>query len=42
MRNAMQAVAAALPGAKLRTLDGQNHMVSPKALAPVLLEFFAG
>jgi pimeloyl-ACP methyl ester carboxylesterase len=42
MRHGMQALAAVLPNAKLRTLEGQTHMVSPKALAPVLAEFFAG
>lgn len=41
MRNAMRALADVLPNATCRTLDGQTHMVSPKALAPVLLEFFA-
>jgi EmrB/QacA subfamily drug resistance transporter len=40
MRNAMQAVAKILPHARHRTLEGQNHMVKPKALAPVLVEFF--
>jgi len=36
-----KALAAILPNAKLRTLDGQTHMVKPKVLAPVLMEFFA-
>lgn len=40
MRHAMQALADVLPGAKRRTLEGQTHMVSPKALAPALVEFF--
>jgi pimeloyl-ACP methyl ester carboxylesterase len=40
-RNAVQAVVAALPNAKHRTLEGQNHNVAAKALAPVLTEFFA-
>ena len=40
MRNAMQALARVLPNAKHHTLEGQTHMVSPKALAPVLAEFF--
>jgi pimeloyl-ACP methyl ester carboxylesterase len=31
-----------LPNAKYRLLEGQDHAVSPKALAPVLVEFFAG
>jgi pimeloyl-ACP methyl ester carboxylesterase len=42
MRHGMQALARVLPNAKLRTLEGQTHMVNPKALAPVLVEFFAG
>jgi pimeloyl-ACP methyl ester carboxylesterase len=31
----------AIPGAKMRTIDGQTHDVHPSALAPVLVEFFA-
>jgi pimeloyl-ACP methyl ester carboxylesterase len=31
-----------IPGAELRTLDGQNHDVQAAVLAPVLAEFFAG
>jgi pimeloyl-ACP methyl ester carboxylesterase len=42
MQNAAQAVAHALPNAKLRTLEGQTHDVAPEVLAPVLVEFFAG
>lgn len=42
MRNAMQALADVLPNAKRRTLERQTHMVSPKVLAPVLVEFFNG
>ena len=42
MRNAMQALARVLPSAKHYTLEGQTHMVSAKALAPVLAEFFGG
>ena len=42
MRNAMQALARVLPSAKHYTLAGQTHMVSAKALAPVLAEFFGG
>ncbi|MEO8262249.1 MAG: alpha/beta hydrolase [Pseudolysinimonas sp.] len=34
-------VAAAIPGAERRILDGQTHQVTPAALAPVLREFFA-
>lgn len=41
MHNAAQAVAHALPNAKLRTLEGQTHDVTPEVLAPVLVEFFA-
>lgn len=40
MRNAAQAVAAALPSAQRRTLDGQTHDVAAAVLAPVLVEFF--
>ncbi|WP_135553658.1 alpha/beta fold hydrolase [Paenibacillus cymbidii] len=42
MRNAMQALANALPHAEHRTLAGQTHIVKPAALAPVLTHFFAG
>jgi len=42
MRHAMQALGDVLPNAKRRTLEGQTHMVSAKALAPVLVEFFNG
>jgi pimeloyl-ACP methyl ester carboxylesterase len=42
MRNSMRALANVLPDARYRTLDGQTHMVKPKALAPVLAEFFTG
>jgi pimeloyl-ACP methyl ester carboxylesterase len=41
MRNATRALADALPAAQYRTLAGQNHMVKPRVLAPVLAEFFA-
>jgi hypothetical protein len=40
MHNAQQALADVLPSAELRTLPGQTHMVSAKALAPLLVEFF--
>ena len=36
-----EAIAAALPNAQRRTLEGQTHDVAPDALAPVLREFFA-
>jgi pimeloyl-ACP methyl ester carboxylesterase len=42
MHHGMRALADALPNARLETLEGQNHMVKPKALAPMLAEFFAG
>lgn len=41
MRNAMQALAAGLPRATFHMLPGQTHMVTAKALAPVLREFFS-
>jgi pimeloyl-ACP methyl ester carboxylesterase len=40
MTNATRALADALPDAQYRTLAGQNHMVKPQAIAPVLTEFF--
>ncbi|MER5324154.1 alpha/beta fold hydrolase [Streptosporangium roseum] len=42
MHNAMAAVADALPNARRHTLKGQTHIVKPQALAPVLIDFFAG
>ena len=41
MRDAAQAISKIIPKAKLRTLTGQTHGVSPKVLAPVLEEFFS-
>lgn len=41
MRNAMAALAEALPGASRTTLPGQTHLVKAEAIAPVLAEFFA-
>ena len=41
MRDAARAISEAIPKASLRTLARQTHGVSPKALAPVLDEFFA-
>ena len=41
MTNANRALADALPDATYQTLPGQNHMVKPQAIAPVLAEFFA-
>jgi pimeloyl-ACP methyl ester carboxylesterase len=40
MTNATRALAGALPDARHQTLPGQNHMVKPQAIAPVLTEFF--
>ena len=42
MRNATRALASIVPNATYRTLEGQTHMVSAKAPAPVLAEFFGG
>lgn len=41
MHTAADQVAAAIPGAQRRTLDGQTHDVAAEVLAPVLVEFFA-
>jgi pimeloyl-ACP methyl ester carboxylesterase len=41
MQNAQVALAEVL-GAEHRTLEGQNHMVKPKALAPMITEFLGG
>jgi pimeloyl-ACP methyl ester carboxylesterase len=40
-RNAVRAVAAAVPGAHQTTLDGQAHRAADAVLAPVLLKFFS-
>jgi len=40
LQNAARALARALPGASHQTLPGQTHIVKPKALAPVLADFF--
>lgn len=40
MRNAMKSLASVLPNAKYRTVEGQTHMLSAKAIAPVLVDFF--
>ncbi|MQA05234.1 MAG: alpha/beta fold hydrolase [Streptosporangiales bacterium] len=37
---AADAIAAAVPRAQREVLDGQTHLVDPKALAPVLVRFF--
>jgi pimeloyl-ACP methyl ester carboxylesterase len=39
MREAADAVAAAVPNGTRRILPGQSHMPAPEALVPVLLEF---
>ncbi|MFF4380345.1 alpha/beta fold hydrolase [Kitasatospora sp. NPDC001547] len=41
LRAPARAVAAALPGAEYRTLEGQTHEVAPEVLAPELLKFYA-
>jgi pimeloyl-ACP methyl ester carboxylesterase len=40
MRNANRSLAGALINAQYRTLEGQTHLLRPKAHAPVLIEFF--
>lgn len=40
LREATRAVAEAAPKGTYRSLEGQTHMVDPKALAPVLADFF--
>ncbi|MBW5482592.1 alpha/beta fold hydrolase [Streptomyces bambusae] len=40
-RHGADALAALLPAAERRTLEGQDHDVDPALLAPVLREFFA-
>ena len=42
MRQTAETLSKTIPGAELLTLDGQSHDVQPEALAPVLVEFFAG
>lgn len=42
MQNAQRAIAAALPHATHKTLEGQNHMVAPQAIAPMIAEFLGG
>ena len=41
-RQTVQATAAAIPGARLVTLEGQDHGAPPEVLTPVLTEFFLG
>ena len=40
LQRAVEVVARIIPGAVRRTLSGQTHAVSPKVLAPVLVDFF--
>jgi pimeloyl-ACP methyl ester carboxylesterase len=40
VRHANRSLASVLPNAQCRTLQGQTHMLKPKAHAPTLLEFF--
>jgi len=40
MVHTVQVFADAIPGAKTRLLEGQQHNVAAKAIAPVLVEFF--
>ncbi len=40
MRETAQALAAALPNGRTRTLEGQEHNVAPEAMASALKEFF--
>ncbi len=42
MREMAQALADAIPDARMRTLEGQEHNANLAALAPVLKDFFAG
>jgi pimeloyl-ACP methyl ester carboxylesterase len=41
MRNAQKAIASALPNARHGELEGENHMVKPTSIAPMIKEFFA-
>jgi pimeloyl-ACP methyl ester carboxylesterase len=40
MRHANGSLASVLPNARYQTLQGQTHMLKPKAHAPILVEFF--
>jgi len=42
MSKTADALAAAMPNAQRRTLEGQTHAVDADALAPVLIDFFSG
>jgi hypothetical protein len=41
-RQAVHATTAAIPGARLVMLEGQDHGAPPEVLTPVLTEFFLG
>lgn len=41
MRNAQKAIAGVLPDARHAELEGENHMVKPEKIAPLIKEFFA-
>ena len=41
-RRAVRETAAAIPGARLVTVEGHDHGVPPEVIAPVLAEFFLG
>jgi pimeloyl-ACP methyl ester carboxylesterase len=40
MHETVMSLAQVIPHSQSRTLEGQNHFVSPDALAPILIEFF--
>ncbi len=42
MHRSAAALAAVIPNAQQRTLEGQTHDVQPQVIAPVLIEFFQG
>jgi pimeloyl-ACP methyl ester carboxylesterase len=42
MRRGNESLANILPNARHQTLEGQTHMLKPKALAPLLVKFFNG
>ncbi len=42
LRHAVEAVGEVVPGAHRRILEGQTHNVKAEALAPALVEYFAG
>jgi pimeloyl-ACP methyl ester carboxylesterase len=39
MRTAMRQIAEVLPDAEYRTIEGQTHVLKPRAIAPVLADF---